>query len=149
MAKRRRSREFKDNRVIDIETARAERRERRRLAAESRLEKKLPRHKPSQRHIIRSLRRRLIYGTIIIAIGIIIGAAVYNIISLKAEQADAMKKLSSLEAEKKALEEELSIVDSKEYIEQQAREQLKMILPGETLYVLRAKEHEWDETEDQ
>ncbi len=148
MAKRRRSREFKDNRVIDIETARKERRERRRLAAECKLEKKMPRHKPSQRRIIKNLRRRLVYGTIFVAIAIIIGAAIYNVISLKAEQKDAMAKLSSLEAEREALEEELSIVDSKEYVEQQAREQLRMILPGETLYVLKDRKKDGDEAKD-
>ena len=82
----------------------------------------------------------------LIAVAVIIGTSVFNVISLKMEEAHAKAELSALEAEKKALQEELSVVDSKEYIEQQAREQLRMIQPGETLYVLKKREKAEDET---
>ena len=46
------------------------------------------------------------------------------------------QKLEELEESINRLNEELQRVTSDEYIEQQAREQLKMIYPGETLYVV-------------
>ena len=148
MPKRRRSREFKNNRVIDIEAARQERRERRKSSAACKPRKTKPRQELSRRQVIKSLRRRIIYSLIFIVIGVIIGASVYNIITLKMEEAAAQAQLDVLEAEKRALEQELSLVDSKEYIEQQAREQLRMILPGEILYVLKQRDVTKDETAD-
>ena len=94
------------------------------------------------------MRRRIVYSLIFIVIGVIIGVSVYNVITLKMEEAAARAQLEALEAEKRLLEEELSVVDSSEYIEQQAREQLRMILPGETLYVLRNKGKADEETAD-
>ncbi len=141
MRKRRRSREFKSNQVIDMEAARRERRERRQLAAASKQQKmKQPRQELSRRQVVKNWRRRIVYIGIFIIIGVIIGVSAYNVISLKAEEAAARAQLEALEQEKRTLEEELSIVDSKEYIEQKAREDLRMILPGETLYVLRGRD---------
>ncbi len=149
MAKRRRSREFKNNQVIDMEAARRERGERRKLAvAEKSQRAKRDCQEPSRRKVIKNLQRRIVYGLVFIVIGVIIGVSVYNVISLKMEEAAAQAQLEALEAEKTVLEEELSYVDSEEYIEQQAREQLRMILPGETLYVLRNKDKTEDEAED-
>jgi cell division protein DivIC len=147
MAKRRRSREFKNNQVIDIEAARRERRERRKLAAADKAQKaKEPRREPSRRQAVKSMRRRIVYGLIFIVIGAIIGVSAYNVITLKMEEAEAQARLDVLMEEKQALEEELALVDSAEYIEQQAREQLRMIMPGEILYVLREREKAEDET---
>ena len=149
MAKRRRSREFKDNQIIDMEAARRERGERRKLSAAEKSQKtKHDCQEPSRRQVIKNLRRRIVYGVIFIVIGAIIGVSVYNVISLKMEETAAQAKLDALEAEKRVLEEELSFVDREEYIEQQAREQLRMILPGETLYVLRNKDKKQDESAD-
>ncbi|MGI6733533.1 MAG: FtsB family cell division protein [Anaerovoracaceae bacterium] len=149
MVKRRRSRELKNNQVIDIEAARRERRERRKLSAAEKAQKaKEPRREPSQRQVIKSMRRKIVYGLIFIVIGLIIGASAYNVIKLKIEEAEAQAKLDKLMAEKQALEEELALVDSEEYIEQQAREHLRMIMPGEILYVLKEREEEKDETAD-
>ncbi|NLT47629.1 MAG: hypothetical protein GXX92_04375 [Clostridiales bacterium] len=149
MAKRRRSREFKNNQVIDIEAARRERGERRKLSAAEKTQKtKEDCQKPSRRQVVKNMRRRIVYSLIFIVIGVIIGVSVYNVITLKMEEAAAQAQLEALEAEKRLLEEELSVVDSSEYIEQQAREQLRMILPGETLYVLRNKGKADEETAD-
>jgi cell division protein DivIC len=131
MARRQREKEFKDGQIIDISEARKER------------------ERPSRRHTAKNLRRKLVYGIIIFSILMVVGGSLYNLISLKSEEAAAREKLEALEAEKKTLEEELSIVDSKEYIEQKAREQLKMILPGETLYIVKEKESSKDEATNQ
>jgi cell division protein DivIC len=141
MARRRRSREFKNNTVIDIQVAREERRLKRVQAGAKKTQKeKRPREELSRRKTVKILRRRLIYGGIFILIAVIIGLSVYNLVFLKLEEARAEAQLEALQQEKSELEEELAHVDSHEYIEQQAREELRMILPGETLYVLKKEE---------
>ncbi|NLY71693.1 MAG: hypothetical protein GX076_08490 [Clostridiales bacterium] len=129
MARRKSIEEYKDNRVIDIETARVRRRKKR-----AQLQKE--NEKVSRRKKAKVFRRRLIYGGIFIVIALIIGASVYNVLSLKLEEARAISELESLYEEKARLEEELSHIDSKEYIEQRARDELRMIYPGEVLYVV-------------
>ncbi|GAB1475935.1 hypothetical protein MASR2M70_07670 [Bacillota bacterium] len=149
MPKRRRSREFKNNRVIDIEIARQERRERRKQSAESRSGKeKHTSNEPTRRQTVKSIRRRAVYSLVIILLFAVMGVSLFNVITLRMEKAEAEAKLLSLENEKKALQEELSKAGSKEYIEQQAREQLRMIMPGEVLYVLKESEKAEDETTD-
>jgi len=147
MARKRRSREFKNSQVIDIAAAREERRQRRALASAKKQQKE-KRHKeePSKRRAVKLARRRIVYGLIFIIISVIIGFAVFNLISLKIEEANAIAELEALKEERDRLEEELSHIDSDEYIEQQARRELRMILPGETLYVLKNKED--DESND-
>lgn len=148
MVKRRRSRELKNNQVIDIEAARRERRERRKLVVAEKAEKEKERRRElSKRHVIKSKRRKIVYCLIFIVIGLIIGASAYNVIKLKMEEAEAQAKLDRLLEEKQALEEELALVDREEYIEQQAREHLRMIMPGEILYVIKDKEEDENETE--
>ncbi|NLP29953.1 MAG: hypothetical protein GX363_02345 [Clostridiales bacterium] len=137
MARRKRTEELKDNRVIDIETARIKKRKKRAQLQEEK-------DKVSRRKQAKVFRRRLIYGGIFVIIVLIIGASVYNVLSLKFEEARAISELESLYSEKERLEEELSHVDSKEYIEQQARDELRMIYPGEVLYVIT----EEDDNED-
>lgn len=137
MARKKRSREFKNNRVIDIKTAREERRDKRIQAVTKKARnERRTKEELSHRKAAKILRRRLIYSGIFIIIIAIIGFSIYNIISLKIEQARATAELESLIQEKESLTEELSQVDSREYIEQQARQELRMILPGETLYIL-------------
>lgn len=82
-------------------------------------------------------RRRLgIYLLAIAIIAGIFGFLAHNIISLKMEQSKLEAKKEKLEEKKKELKEEKKAVNDSEYIEEQARQQLKMIKPGETLYLL-------------
>jgi cell division protein DivIC len=129
-----RNKKKKDDRVIDIEAAREERR--RQL------------QRLSRRRGNKSVKRKTIYCLVLIIFVSIIGMSIYNVATLKAERTLAEMKLLSLEKEKKALEEELLEIDSEEYIEQQAREKLRMILPGETLYVLKESENNRNEAQD-
>lgn len=83
--------------------------------------------------------RRKVYAIAIalfILIGVLFGRNVYQIIQLTKEKKVQAEKLEQLEDDINRLNEELTRVTSKEYIEQQAREQLRMIYPGETLYVV-------------
>jgi cell division protein DivIC len=143
MARKRRSREFKNSQVIDIDKAREERRKKRAEASLKR-PKKVDREKgePSKRRMAKRNRKRWVYGLIILVITFLIGMAFFRLISLKIEESRAESDLAALQKEKQELEEELSHVYSKEYIEQQARAELRMIFPGEILYVLKdGEEH--------
>lgn len=132
--KRRRSREFKSNKqVIDIEEARQKRKRKRQHAA---VKKYKPKNIVTQRQAGKKARRRMVYFFIFFAVLCIIGASVFNIISLRMTEAKALKEHEALLKQKAKLERIYSQVSSPEYIEQQARQQLKMIKPGEILYVL-------------
>jgi cell division protein FtsB len=69
-----------------------------------------------------------------------LGIQVYHIYSLAKEREELTLNRYALEKERDRLEEELNNVNSTEYVEQQAREQLKLIMPGETLYIFPKKE---------
>ena len=56
-------------------------------------------------------------------------------------------KNQELLLEKESLKEELDNVNDAEYIEEQARVQLKLIKPGEILYILQNDENEGDQGE--
>ena len=82
-------------------------------------------------------RRRVgIYALVIVVILAIFGLLLHNVISLKMEQHELQAKKEQLEQKKKELQEEKKAVSDNDYIEEQARKQLKMIKPGEILYVL-------------
>lgn len=80
-------------------------------------------------------RRRVIIAAVVVLIFTVIGFYVYNIVSLKMEQQDVENQRTELEAEKKQLEKQLKDVKDKENLEEQARSQLRLIKPGESLYL--------------
>lgn len=84
-------------------------------------------------------RRRKFLGMVIVVILIIaalVGKNLVQIIELSHEKKLAEERLAELEDQIGRLNEELMRVSSDEYIEQQARQQLRMIYPGEVLYVV-------------
>jgi cell division protein FtsB len=138
--KTRRSREFKNNsQVIDIEEARELRKRKREEAAEKKYKVRKTKSVVTQRQAGKKARRRLIYLVIFLAILCVIAASAFNIINLKLTEARTLKEQQDLLAQKARLERIYSQVNSPEFIEQQARQQLKMIRPGEILYVLPDK----------
>jgi len=66
----------------------------------------------------------------------IVASAGINLWKLNKEKEEALAQLHALTQEQAALENELSQIESQEYIEQAARAELHMILPGETMYVI-------------
>lgn len=139
--KTRRSREFKNNsQVIDIEEARRLRKKKREEAAEKKYKVRKTKSVVTQRQAGKKARRRLIYLVIFLAVACVIAASAFNIISLKLTEGRTLKEQQDLLAQKARLERIYSQVNSPEYIEQQARQQLKMIRPGEILYVLPEKD---------
>ncbi|HWQ77698.1 MAG TPA: septum formation initiator family protein [Anaerovoracaceae bacterium] len=135
--KKRRSREFRNNsQVIDIEEARQIRKQKREEVAEKKTRVHRPKSVVSKRKALKKTRRRLVYFIIFLAIVGVVTASAINIVSLKLTQASVQKEHQDLLDQKARLERIYSQVNSPEYIEQQARQQLRMIKPGEILYVL-------------
>ncbi|QIB68033.1 septum formation initiator family protein [Aminipila butyrica] len=81
-------------------------------------------------------RKRLIYVGIVLGILLLIGASIFHVYSLQREYKSIVAQNKALQGKKQDLTEELSNVNNPEYIEQQARQQLRMVKPGEVLYVL-------------
>ncbi|MCR5481349.1 MAG: septum formation initiator family protein [Clostridia bacterium] len=152
--KPRRSREFKKNdSVTDFDEAREARRQKREKLAEkkhnykrarvpkekikiSEDRQKQQRKQNSGRYKVKVRRMRLIFAAIIVLILVVVSFSVINIITLLNEKEERQQEQIRLQEEKARLENRLKNSDSDEYIEQQARSLLKLIMPGETLYVL-------------
>lgn len=136
--KKRRSREFKNgSQVISIEEARRSRKRKREQAAVKKYKMKKPKSVVTQRQAVKKARRRMVYLFIFLFVICVIGASVFNIISLKLTEAKTLKEQQDLLQQRAKLEKVYSQVDSPEYIEQQARQQLRMIKPGEILFILQ------------
>lgn len=140
MRRKRRSREFKNNsQVIDINQARKQRQEKRQ--AEKKREEERIRYAASQNTrgkmaIRRSRnRRRLLVVIIVVAIIGVVAFSVLNVIALKKEQKEMREQQEALKKEKAQLEKELSKINDPANLEQQARDQLKLIKKGEYLYI--------------
>jgi len=76
---------------------------------------------------------------VFILAGAIFGKSFIQIRELQKQKEEAQAKLDELNVKIEKLQDELTRVTSPEYIEQQARNQLRMIYPGETLYVIMDK----------
>ena len=141
MAKRRsRSRQFKrSSRVIDMDEARQERLEKREKAQEEEIreqtasdERRLKRKRAVRR---KQSRRRLIVLGVAAFLIVMLCISIVNILQLKSEEREALKKQEQLKAKQEQMQEELKDADSDENIEDQAREKLKLTKPGETIYI--------------
>lgn len=146
MAKRKsRSRQFKlSSRVIDMDEARQERLEKREAAQAEEIrertasdERKLKRKRAVRKK--QSRRRILVLGVAAFLI-VVLCISVVNIIQLKADERDALKKQEQLKAKQEQMEEELKNSDSEENIEDLAREKLKLTKPGEVIYIPESEE---------
>ena len=78
----------------------------------------------------------MVLTAVVVIMIAVVGVSVKSIFSLRAEQAELSADNSRLTAEKASLAEELKNVNDYEYIEEQARIQLRLIKPGEVLYIL-------------
>lgn len=79
---------------------------------------------------------RLVLVAVIIALIVAMGLSIKDVMDLRQEQAQLKQTNVSLKDRKAQLETELKNVNNLNYIEEQARIQLKLIKPGEVLYVL-------------
>ena len=83
----------------------------------------------------------------IIALALVARSAVL-VLNLEVEKKEAEKKLEQATKERDQLKEELDNVYSAEYVEQEARSELRMIYPGETIYILEDSSEEEAPQED-
>ena len=131
--------------VIDLNEAREKRRAKRE-AELNKKNKKVARPKSvkvqaskKQIRINNKIRYTVFFSTLIVLL--LVGVSMFNIVELKVQENQALALSEKLKAQKTSLQHEISLVNSPEYIEQQARLQLKMIKPGEILYVFPQKEN--------
>ncbi len=140
MVRNRRSAEYRNSsRVIDMEEARKQRLEKRKAEQAKKEEKEIRaqrRNTRGKRAIRRNrARRRLALAIVIVVLALVLFLFVMNIVSLKREQSDVIEQQEQLEKQKEELQKALEDTDDTENIEEQAREQLRLIKPGETLYL--------------
>ena len=84
-----------------------------------------------------SINKKRFLCTLIVIIFLICAAfSIKNIVYLHIEQARLEEEQAELEQEKTELEDELKNVNDEDYIEEQARKQLRMVKPGEQIYIL-------------
>ena len=79
---------------------------------------------------------RLILTVIIVVLIFFAAISVKDIVSLHVEKNELEEENARLEEEKDRLQNELENADDPEYIEEQARQQLRMVMPGEVLYII-------------
>lgn len=134
-----RKRKITDDNVIDLSDAR----EKRRLKREHELNKrkksiqrpKRIKEDRTKRQIIKSNRIRYTILLLSFLMLIFLGFSTFTIVSLKMQENQAIALADKLKNDKAKLQNELKLINTPEYLEQQARLQLKMIKPGELLYV--------------
>jgi cell division protein FtsB len=145
MARKRRSKQFKrSSRVIDMDEARKERQEKReQIQAEELHEKTASDERRLKRK--RALRRKqsrhrlLVIGVAFVLV-VMLAFSIVNIIKLKGEEREALKKQEELKAKQEQMQEEIKDVGNEENVEDLAREKLRLTKPGETIYIPDSEE---------
>ena len=141
---RSRSRDFnRNNEVIDFDRAREKRRRARAEKAERVYQAR--KEAPSQRKAAKKKRRLLIYAAVIVLVVAAISVSAVEIISLEKEKAQLATEQAELKKELEAAKDELANTDDPDYIEQQVREKLNMVYPGEIIYVSPDEENKIDD----
>lgn len=139
MAKKRRSSQFKDtSQVIDIEEARRKRQEKRKKQQQRTRHQEDFAKRSAEKTRVKAGRRKkhITYAVIIFAIIAAIGVSAINIISLKAEYKEAEQQHQQLLEQKTEMEQQLKDSKKDKYIEDEARQQLRMVKPGETVFIV-------------
>jgi cell division protein FtsB len=90
-----------------------------------------------KRRLRKNARNFLVYLLIGGAVLLLAGFSAFRILELKLEERTLLAQQAELEHQKEKLTEQLAHVNDPEFIEQEARKQLKLIMPGETLYILQ------------
>lgn len=152
MAKKRRSSQFKESsQVIDIEEARRKRQEKRKKQQdrEKQAEAATQKRRAARSRVKAGRRKKsIVYAVIIIAIIAAIGMSALNIITLKADYKEAKAENDRLTEQKKELEQQIKDSGKNEYVEKEARDKLRMVIPGETVYIVPYAEETTKATEE-
>ncbi|MEE3362631.1 MAG: septum formation initiator family protein [Anaerovoracaceae bacterium] len=97
---------------------------------------KAARRRAADKHAKMTRERAILYTVVICIVAALIAWSGIRIYKVESEKAALLQEQQQLTKEKKELREELKKVNDLDYIENQARDKLKMVMPGETLYVL-------------
>lgn len=138
----------RNEQVIDFDEARAERRRKRQETLQKRIKPEKAQRAPvRKRTSAKAARRRAVFILFLIVLLSIASVSAWHIYTLKQQALEAERLQQTLLDEKARLELELSRTENKDYIEQQARDQLKMVMPGEILYVMPEEGQPQDESQ--
>ena len=127
---------FKQDILDDALTARQLERKKKREPVKERKAQKEARQKIAEENRTKRNRFAALVFAALFVLAIIFGKDIKQIIDLTKQKNAAQAQLDSINSRIAQLEDELSRIKSPEYIEQQARNQLRMIFPGEILYVI-------------
>jgi cell division protein FtsB len=123
--------------VIDIEDAQEERKKKRQEALSQRRAKVRWERDEAVSEVTASVRvRRVLCVVVIIIMFLLVAAQGKEILDLKKQESAAERELAGYQEMQARLEKELKSVDDPAYVEAKAREKLKMIRPGEILYII-------------
>ncbi|MGP1570137.1 MAG: FtsB family cell division protein [Eubacteriales bacterium] len=92
---------------------------------------------------------KIVIFLLLIWVIVFAGLQVYNMYKINLDYKKVLEENKKLKQEKAALKEELDHVNEPEYVEQQAREQLKMVKPGEVMYILPQREDKKGKSDEQ
>ena len=123
--------------LLERESQTEEQRERREVRRRKLEERAKVKDDPAKAKRAQTRRRTmLILAIVVVVAGSITVRSLSRMVSLTREKALVQAQLDELEKRRSELENELLMVNSDEYVEQQARSQLHMIKPGEVLYIV-------------
>ncbi|MEF9921832.1 MAG: septum formation initiator family protein [Anaerovoracaceae bacterium] len=138
----------RNNRAVDFDEAREERLNRLEVARQKKSSQ--PKDEPSERGSKKKVRFnkvRVIIAVIILTLIAVVGMSIKDVVDLRLEQDELKSKNELLKDEKDNLQAELENLDSYDYIEEQARIQLRLIKPGEILLILENGKESQDDGE--
>ncbi len=83
---------------------------------------------------------KVIRNIIVLVVIVMLGVSGYRIWDVQKKQSELISRQKALIKERERLSRELLKVEDPQYIEEQARTQLKMVRPGEILYIFPVDE---------
>ncbi|MBR5642175.1 MAG: septum formation initiator family protein [Firmicutes bacterium] len=123
--------------LLERESQTEEQKERREIRRKKLEDRTKVKDDPAKEKRAKNRRRTILVLLIaVVVIGTFTVRSVQRMIALTRERAMVQAQLEELEKRRSELENELLMVNSDEYVEQQARSQLHMIKPGEVLYIV-------------
>ncbi len=127
---------FKQDILDDALTAKQLERKKKREPVKERKAQKEARRKIAEENRTKRNSFAAVIFAVLVVLAIIFGKDFKQIVNLTKQKKQAQAQLDAINSKIAQLEDELSRIKSPEYIEQQARSQLRMIYPGEILYVI-------------
>lgn len=141
-----RTRKFNSNpQVYDFEEISAKRDERRKELKKKKFEKfeKFKRKNKNKSVVVKSearkkaiRKRRIQILLVVVIVAIVLTYFGSRILTITNEKKELLKKQEQLTEQKAELENQVENMESLDYVEQQARKKLHLVMPGEILYVL-------------